>query len=68
MTIWKLVCPHCQTPNEVFKEAVTIKCGVAHFKGTCIKCNKDLEAHQDYWRWLGLPEAPPDENDRDQDT
>jgi hypothetical protein len=61
MMIWRLICPHCETLNEVFKESCTFDCGKVDFKGVCINCNQEIEGHQEFWRWLGLPEGPPDE-------
>lgn len=59
MAIWILVCPNCGTSNEAPKGAVTERCGVVYFLGTCINCGEAFEGQQEYWRWLGLDEGPP---------
>lgn len=59
MTTWILVCTNCHTPNEVPREEVTVKCGEGYFEGRCIHCKRKVKGQQEYWRWLGLEEGPP---------
>jgi hypothetical protein len=61
MSKWALKCSNCGTPNEVPNKAVTEKCGIVYFQGRCINCKNELNGEQEYWRWLGLEEGPPAE-------
>lgn len=63
MTKWILTCPNCGTENEVLKNMVIIKCGIVSCRCDCTNCKQGLNGQQEYWQWLGLTEAPPDELD-----
>jgi DNA-directed RNA polymerase subunit RPC12/RpoP len=66
MNKWILVCSNCGTPNEIPREVVTVKCGMVYFNGSCSNCKSEIEGSQEYWRWLGLNEALPLEDEESQ--
>ena len=59
--IWIVNCPNCETENEVDVPATVVDCGEVSCKCTCINCQSEFEHREEYLRWLGLDEAPPEE-------
>lgn len=64
MTNWILTCPHCGEENDTVNGTVIIECGTVSSHCVCVNCRQDIDDQQEYWRWLGLAEKPPDEPDR----
>jgi hypothetical protein len=61
MTIWILTCPNCGTENQIPKQAVVVKCGIAHCHCSCSNCKQEFDSQQDYSLWLGLTDILPTE-------
>jgi hypothetical protein len=61
MPIWNLTCPSCGTENHIPPELVEVVCGEVSCSCTCINCGVKFTAEREYWRWLGLTDAPPAE-------
>lgn len=60
MTAWVVPCPNCGTENEMARAEVEVVCGQVRCTCTCRRCNHVFTTQEEYWRWLGLEEAPPD--------
>jgi len=58
MPVWIVVCPNCETENQVTKDSVTVECGVAECQCVCVNCKTEFTSQQEFWRWLGLEEGP----------
>ena len=54
---WDLNCPYCGTENEIMKQVIIVKCGVAYCHCTCVNCQQEFDSQQDYSIWLGLSES-----------
>lgn len=66
MADWTLHCPHCGTTNRVPAHEVNLECGTVSTTHVCVHCREAFTAEQPYWRWLGLKEAPPSEDENEE--
>jgi len=60
MAIWLVTCPNCSTANEVQRAQIVLECGKISCICICKNCKNEFRIEDQYWRWLGLDEAPPD--------
>jgi len=63
MAGWTVYCPDCGATNRVPADGLTIKCGKVSRTHVCESCGHTFTTEQPYWRWLGLKEAPPAEDE-----
>lgn len=61
MSTWILICPNCETPNDIPRDLILVDCGQVSCICTCVNCGSEFDGEQEFWRFLGLPEAPPAE-------
>ena len=61
MALWIITCPKCDTPNEVPRKEIIVRCGTMSCTCTCTNCGNGFSAEEDYRRWLGLESRPQDE-------
>lgn len=59
MTAWIVTCPTCGAKNEMSRSEVEVACGKVTCTCTCRQCDHVFTTQEEYWRWLGLEEAPP---------
>jgi len=61
MPVWEVQCPKCGSVNQVTKDAVIVRCGMAECTCVCTNCKTEFNSEQEYWRWLGLDHGPASE-------
>lgn len=60
MPLWMVSCPNCGQETET-PATVAVLCGQVSCDCTCPSCRHTFRAEQEWWRWAGLDEGPPQE-------
>lgn len=57
--VWIVVCPNCQTKNEIERALVRVECGRALSDCQCKNCGESFPVRRDLLEWLGFEDPLP---------